>query len=348
LSEVNEAALAGWLADRLEVAAVEIADVGELSTGFSAETLAFDALVDGAQRRLVLRRESPEPPIYPVQAPGLAVEVEIQYRVMEALAQGTRAPLAGLVGFEGDAGVIGAPFFVMDFVEGEVPLVTPSYAAEGFFAEAAPAQRRAMIVDGLRWLAEVHHLDWDGQGLGWLLPPGAAPTVLRQVDIWQSYTERELGRRELPLLDRAFGWLRRHAPEHDPGSVTFNWGDPRPGNMIWRDFSCVCLTDFEAAAIAPFGVDLGWWLMFDRWSHESSGAGRLDGEPTRQEQAAAYFEAARRRPEPTHWYEVFAAARYCAIVVRVTNRAVERGLMPADHEVWWANQATACLEDLLA
>jgi aminoglycoside phosphotransferase (APT) family kinase protein len=345
-------ALAVWLGGRLDSKGpVAITGVEALSTGFSAETLSLQTRWEngtGAHTgRFVLRRESPEPAVYPQQAPDHDVEVEIQYEVMRALRAGTDAPLAGLIGYEGSSELLGAPFFVMEFVDGLVPLVTPTYAAEGFFAEAAPVDRRRMIEDGLRRLAQVHSLDWRGGGLGWLLPDGEAPTALRQVDIWERYTERELAGRRLPLVTDAFEWLRRQAPTHRSEDVTFNWGDPRPGNMIWRDFQCVCITDFEAASIAPYGVDLGWWLMFDRWSHEQSGASRLEGEPTREEQAAAYFDAAGRPPAPTHWFEVFAAVRYCAIVVRIMNRTVDRGLMPADNDYWRDNQATACLQELL-
>jgi aminoglycoside phosphotransferase (APT) family kinase protein len=117
--------------------------------------------------------------------------------------------------------------------------------------------------------------------------------------------------------------------------------------MIWRDFRCVCVTDFEAASIAPAEVDLGWWLMFDRWSHESAGVARPEGEPTRVEQADLYRRLSGRDVGDLHWYEVFAALRYCAIVVRVMNRTVERGLAPPDNPVWRDNQATVCLEELL-
>lgn len=339
-------ALQEWLAARLSTP-LTLADVSPLSTGFSAETLSLTLhFPDSPARRLVLRLESPDPAVYPQQAPGFDVEVDIQYRVMSALAAGTSIPLAPIVGY--DTGeVLGAPFFVMEFIEGSVPLVTPSYAAEGFFADASPEERRRMVEDGVRVLSAVHTLDWEKHDLGWLLPAGEEPTPLRQLRIWRDYTRRELAGRDHPLILGAFDWLERNAPDHDPGSVTVNWGDPRLGNMIWQDFRCVCVTDFEAAAIAPFGVDLGWWLMFDRWSHEHSGAARLDGEPTREEQASLYFELSGRTPEPTHWYEVFAAARYCAIVVRIMNRTVERGLMPADNPYWSDNQATACLQDLL-
>ena len=49
----------------------------------------------------------------------------------------------------------------------------------------------------------------------------------------------------------------------------------------------------------------------------------------------------------THVHEVFAALRYAAIVVRVMNRMVERGMLPPDHVIWLQNPASQCLVDLL-
>lgn len=46
----------------------------------------------------------------------------------------------------------------------------------------------------------------------------------------------------------------------------------------------------------------------------------------------------------TTFHEIFAATRYVAIVVRVMNRTVARGLMPADQTVWLNNPATVCLK----
>jgi len=121
------------------------------------------------------------------------------------------------------------------------------------------------------------------------------------------------------------------------------WGDARLGNIIWSDDRAACVTDFEAASIAPPEVDLGWWLMFDRWCHETYGAARLPGELTRDEQRAGYVSLSGREVGDTSWYEVFAAARYTAIVVRVMNRAVARGEMAADQTIWLDNPATTCL-----
>ena len=76
-------------------------------------------------------------------------------------------------------------------------------------------------------------------------------------------------------MERAFAWLHAERPRCSP--VGLCWGDPRPGNIIWRDAAPVCVTDFEAASIAPPELDVGWWLMFDRTMHEGAGVGASRG-----------------------------------------------------------------------
>ena len=335
-------ALEGWLQDRLpDRPGLRLAHGGAPASGFSAETTILDATWEGGAGKLVLRKETPDPPVYPTQVPGLTTEVEIQYRVMEAL-QGA-VPLAPLHGYEADPSVLGGEFFVMGFVDGQVPVENPMYTLEGWFLDLRPEQRTAMIEDGVRRLAAVHAVDWPRAGF--LLPEGAHPTTRRQLDLWHDYMVRELEGREHPLYDRAFAWLTAHLPEET--EPVLNWGDPRLGNIIWRDDRAACLTDFEAASIAPAEVDLGWWLMFDRWCHETYGAPRHEGEISRDAQRALYEEVSGRTVGDTTWYEVFAAARYTAIVVRVMNRLVVRGLMPADQTVWLENPATVCLQQMI-
>jgi len=351
MSDEKRKPLETWLAKHLTGAeAVRLGAIERLGGGYSAETWILPARVrrDGREQeeRYVLRQETPEPAIYPQQAPGLDIEVDIQWRAMTGLAAAADVPLAPLIGIERDPAVLGSPFFVMGFVAGDVPPVAPPYASAGFFADARPEERRAMLEDGLSILARIHAVDWKAAGFEWLVAPGTTPGVRAQLELWQRYAERELAGRELPLLDRGWQWLHENAPP--PGRLAISWGDSRPGNMIWRDFRCVCLTDFENVAVAEPELDLGWWLMFDRWSHEAFGVPRLPGEPTRDEQRTFYARAAGIPTPDTRWHEVFGAARYCAIVVRVMNRAVARGDMPADQTVWRENPATICLEQLLA
>jgi aminoglycoside phosphotransferase (APT) family kinase protein len=346
------AALEAWLQPRLPDASyLKVVHGGKPGSGFSAETTIIDATWvaggDARNQRFVLRKETPDPPVYPTQVPGLTTEVDIQYRVMTAVAEHSDVPIAPLLGYEGDASILGAAFFVMGFVVGVVPIESPPYPQEGLFTALSPESRRTMLDNGLRALAEIHAIDWKAAGLGWLVPEGAEPTAKRQLDLWTEYAHRELAGREHPLLERALEWLHANVPpEAEPALC---WGDPRPGNVIWRDDAPACVTDFEAASIAPPLVDLGWWLMFDRTMHESVGiTERAPGDLSRDEQRALYEQHVGHPVGDTTWYEVFAAARYCAIVVRVMNRLVERGQMPADHRVWIENPVTPCLEALMA
>jgi aminoglycoside phosphotransferase (APT) family kinase protein len=344
--------LAYWLGPQLGAdGVVTISDGGVPDgIGYSAETLIFTANVptpDGDEaRKLVLRAETPDPAVYPAQVEDIDVEIEIQHRLMSALATHTDIPVAPIVGSDLTDEAIGTPFFVMEFVDGVVPSVDPPYPAAGFFADAAPADRARMVANGVQVMADVHAVDWDAAGLDWLVPAGAAPTLARQLDLWEAYARHELRDRVHPDMETALDLLRRHLDE--PSEPTLCWGDPRLGNIIWKDFGPVSVTDWEAAAIAPAELDLGWWLMFDRSCHEVGGFDRLEGEPTREEQRDLYAQAVGRDVGDTHLYELLAAYRYSAIVVRVMNRWVERGAMPADHTIWLENPAADCLRQLLA
>ena len=345
---VLRATLGGWLGERLG-ADVVVTGLGRPRSGYSAETIVLEASVAGGGNRYVLRKQSPDPPIYPRQG-EVATEVEIQYRVMETLAEHSDVPIAPLVGYEADAAVLGAPFFVMGHVDGEVPVENPPYPTEGFFAEATPSQRGVVLRSGIEVLAAVHRVDWRAAGLDWLAPVDAAPGTAQQLELWRAYGEQELGDRRFPELDAAFAWVAAHLPAREPGGLC--WGDGRPGNLIFGpDFRPRCATDFEAASIASPDQDLGWWLMFDRTMHEFAfgyeRADRPDGDLTREDQGAHYAAAAGRDPEHVDVHEVFAAARYAVIVVRVMNRLVDRGDMPPDHTIWRENPAANCLLALI-
>ena len=212
--------LAAWLRDRQPgTRAVELTGIRRASSGFSADTVIVDCRVDRGstearvEQRVVLRTESPDPPIYPVQVPGWKVEIELQYRVMDALARNSTVPVADLIGYEADPSVLGTQFFVMGYVDGQVPIENPPYTTEGFFLAATPGERGQLIEEGLQLLARFHTLDWRAAGLDWLVTPGATPGLATQLDIWERYGRAELRDREHPLLERASrGCTRTNRP----------------------------------------------------------------------------------------------------------------------------------------
>lgn len=343
-------ALGAWLRARLDADGVDVRVHGRPAGGFSAETILLDADVSIAGttelRRFVLRKETPEPAVYPQQSDQDMPEIEIQYRIMRALGAGSTVPVASMIGYDDRDDVCGAPFFVMTHVDGVVPIESPPYTVEGFFADATPAQRTELVSSGLAQLAAFHAMDRTTLGLDWLTPAGVEPGSRRLVDLWRGFGLAELAGRRHPLLERAWEIIDERLPADD--RVVLCWGDPRPGNIIWRDFAPACLTDFEAACIGPPEFDLAWWLMFDRTMHEGAGIERAAGDPDRDEQRRLYYEHAGRPLVDTSMHEVFAAARYCVIVVRVMNRLDQRGLLPADSTVWLENPASVCLASILA
>lgn len=340
--------LADWLTGPLGERPT-LAVVGKPGSGYSSETLILDAATSAGEQRLVLRRDGADAPIYPAQAPGLTTGVGFQRLVMGAL-EGV-VPLARVLGEDADPSLLGAPFFVMEHVDGLVPIEDPPCTREGFYAAATPEARTTMISGGLRVLADLHAVAWRGSGLDVLDPSGTTPGARRQREIWVGTLREALGGRTSPLIDDAIAFLEVEQPD-DPAAddVRLSWGDARLGNMIWHrtTHQCLCVTDFEGAALAEAELDLGWWLMADRWMHEGSGQERLPGEPTREEQIALYEGFSGRTVGQTGWYEVFAALRFATTAVLVMNRYDAQGVMPEGHTFWRDNPATEVLALALA
>jgi aminoglycoside phosphotransferase (APT) family kinase protein len=319
--------------------------LGKPGSGYSAENLVIGARWDdGTEENLILRRDTAEPPIYPAQSPHTTTGVLLQHSVMDALRRTGCVPVADSLGLEPDPRVLGAPFFVMRHVPGDVPGESPPYTLSGFFCDASPDERFRLVSAGLRMLARVHETDIDDPGLAMLHTPAVKHGPERQLDVWETSLRGGLGGRSSPLFEDCLRWLHAELPPQAP--LVFSWGDSRPGNMIWQDYEVAAITDFEGAALGPRELDVGWWLMFDRWMHEGSGAARLAGEPDRSEQRAIYEQAADASLGSTTWFEIFAALRFATTVVHVMNRWVARRAMPDDQTVWRDNPATAVLADL--
>jgi len=340
-----------WLAMRWAGAeGIRVDDLRAPSgSGYSSETVFFRVrwTAEGTprERRLVLRIDPQVSPVYPQQTVAPWPSVRVQYRAMEAVTRAGGGPIAPLVGFEEGTELLGGPFFVMEFVRGNVPADTPLYSQQGFFVEAAPHQRRRLVESGLSALASLHEIDWRAAGLDWLAPPGTRPGLGRQLEVYRHHADKELRGRTHALLEKAFDWLEREFP--GDGDVGLSWGDARPGNMIFDDFNCVAVTDWEAVALGPPELDLGWWLMFDRFAHEGAATERLGGEPSREEQRAFYARQAGRDVGETHYYEVFAAMRFAVAMIRTGDRLTEAGTVPVSMKLPIHNPGAQVLADLL-
>ena len=165
--EVARHALMTWLRDRLDADDVRLSDItAPAFTGFSNETLLFDVdwtATGRAHRQGMVARVKPTG--YTI---FLESVFEEQYRVMEALGRHTDVLVPPVVGYESDESVLGAPFFVMEKIDGRIPEDNPPYHTEGWVTDIAPADRETMWWSGIDQMARVHQVDWHALGLDFL------------------------------------------------------------------------------------------------------------------------------------------------------------------------------------
>jgi aminoglycoside phosphotransferase (APT) family kinase protein len=284
--------LRGWL-DEQKLAAGEPLEVEPITVG--ASNLIFDLKRGG--EHWVLRR----PPSVPVSP--TAHDMVREFRVLSAL-EGTAVPHPSPLALCEDEAVMGARFYVMEFVDGfcpKDPLPPPLDADSGARREIG-----FQLVEGL---AELARVDWRERGLeGFGRPDGY---LERQVDRWLGQLAK-YRTREIPYLEDVSAWLSGHVPPMgEPGIIH---GDYQLINTLFAHGSPVrlaAIVDWEQSTIGDPLVDLGWLLA--GWHHEGEEpsftaaylAGR-SGFATRDELAARYAERTGRGLAQLDWYRVLA------------------------------------------
>jgi aminoglycoside phosphotransferase (APT) family kinase protein len=347
--EAARTSLLKWFGARLPKATdVWVSEISAPSfTGFSNETLMFDAgwTEDGqANRRSLVARV--QPTAYSV---FLESEFETQYRVMETLGTRTEVRVPRIEGYETDPSVLGAPFFVMDKIEGRIPGDSPPYHTEGWVTEIGPEERESMWWSGLEQMAKIHGLDWRDLGLEFLDNRARGrPGLEQQLAYYEEYfawaKTLQIPPRPNPVAEGALAWIKSHLPEaNEP--LQLCWGDSRVGNMIFRDGACVAVLDWEMVTLGNPVQDLAWWLFLDRHHSEGTGVPRLEGFPSYEDTVHRYQDLTGFgvTPEQLRFYEIFAGFRFAVIMMRVIQLAIRFELMPADTDYTVNNIVTQLL-----
>jgi len=344
--EATRDSLCRWFGGVLPGASdLEIRDLrGPSDTGFSSDTLMFElhSLEAGEARRrdLVVRIEPTGGfPIFP------RYDVAQQFHVMGAMAA-KGVPVPRMRWLESDAGVLGAPFYVMDRVEGVVPNDRPPYHQGGWVFELSPADRSALWWNGLEAMARVHRLDASDPDFAFLPRPAAGRSPIElQLDEYEHFLDWGCDRARLPLLVEGLGWLRAHAPSDEPLGIC--WGDSRLANQIFRDLECVAVIDWEMVFVGNPVADLGWWIGIDRCFSEGIGLPRAEGLPGPAETVARWEDLVGRKAEHVDYYQAFAAFRFAVIMARIAGQMKHYELLPPEHEMDHTNLASFTFERLL-
>lgn len=334
----TRADLARWLEGQTGAERVE---VGELTipglSGFSNETLLFDATWDGEVHPLVIRVEPSGHTVFPSTA------FDAQVQVMQALGAEGSVPVPEVLWFEEGTDVLGARFAVMARVEGQVPGDSPSYHADGWMPALPPDAQARVWTNGLDATAAVHRLDRHAIGLGWVEVPAPA----EQLELDRQYRRFAAGDEPYPCVDRAFELLASTLPSADPAPALC-WGDSRIGNMIFAaDQSVAAVLDWEMVTAGDPVQDLAWYLLLDRHHWEAFGVPRLAGLPERAQTIARWELASGRSAEHLDWYELLGAARYASIMTRVMMLLDQSGVFPGATEMAYDQTGSQLLERML-
>jgi aminoglycoside phosphotransferase (APT) family kinase protein len=325
-----------WLATRLPAgASPRLSELeAPAANGLSSETLLFEATwtQDGTQRHHRLAaRVAPDPanlPVFPIY------DLTAQFLLLEALGEIGTVPVPGVWWSEPDAAVLGAPFFIMDRVDGQVPPDVMPYNFGSWLSEATHEEQRRVQTSSIEVLAAIHAIPDPPERLPFL-PGGDDRSALRaHVNRQRVYYEWVAQGTPSPLIERGFDWLEAHWPAEE-GPAVLCWGDARIGNIVYRDFEPVAVLDWEMAALGPREIDVAWFIFLHRFFEDIALAYDLPAMPhflRRDDVVATYEEASGEALRNMDFFLVEAALRQAIIMSRTQRRQVHFGeaTMPDD------------------
>ncbi|CAM5660885.1 phosphotransferase [Streptomyces narbonensis] len=263
-------------------------------------------VTDGAGRWVVRR-----PPLGHVLA--TAHDMRREHRVISALA-GTGVPVPRTVLFCEDESVLGAPFYVMEFVEG-----TPYRSAQEL-APLGPERTRAAVLGLVDTLVDLHAVDPAAVGLGdFGRPEGFLDRQLRR---WGKQLDASRGR-DLTGIDELHAALGRALPASPPPTVIH--GDYRLDNvLIDGDDRIRAVLDWEMSTLGDPLTDLGLLVMYstplDLPDSPISTTATAPGHPSAAELVERYAARSGRDTSALAWYTAFAWFKLAVILEGIHYR----------------------------
>jgi aminoglycoside phosphotransferase (APT) family kinase protein len=293
--------------------------VGGLAGALRGEVIAggrsnLTYVVDDGERRFVVRR----PPLAHVLP--TAHDMAREYRVLSAL-QDTGIPVPRVIALCEDDSVLGARFYVMEWIDGHV--VRDALPPE--FPDTTET-RRAMSSVLVATLLQLHGIEPGAVGLTDFGHPEGF--LGRQVRRWWQQWEASKTR-ELPSIEE----LRRRLDETVPVQSTpgIVHGDYRLDNVMFAPTDparIVAVIDWEMCTIGDPLCDLGLLCVY--WADDDSEAaartlhGRAitveDGFFKRAELVRAYAAGTQRDLSALDWYVALGAYKLAIIAEGITAR----------------------------
>lgn len=321
----DPAAVGAWLADELVDPRWQQCTLSPIGAGRS--NLTYRVRSDAGA--VVLRR----PPVGTVAA--TAHDMGRERTVISALA-GTPVPVPRVLAWSEGGAPVGAPCFVMELVDGVVPLgeLPPGWATTT--AERARVGQALVEV-----LAELHAVDPVAVGLGEFGRPDGymARQVRRWVTQWeQAGATLDIEATTVADLNRLAAQLAGSVPQTQRHAIVH--GDYRIDNCLFDAADpgrITAVLDWEMSTLGDPMADLGLLLVYWHQAEESPvwrGASyiptptQLPGFPTRAEIVDAYARLSGLAMGPLPWYVAFGAFKLAVVLAGILAR-VRAGMVPA-------------------
>ncbi|MEU2784977.1 MULTISPECIES: phosphotransferase family protein [unclassified Streptomyces] len=261
---------------------------------------------DGTSRWVVRR-----PPLGHVLA--TAHDMKREHRVISAL-HPTSVPVPRPLLLCEDEEVLGAPFYVMEFVEG-----TP-YRTAGQLAPLGPRRTRDAVLSLVDTLVGLHAVDPASVGLeDFGRPQGFLDRQLRR---WGKQLDASRNR-DLAGIDELHATLGRRLP--DSPAPTVIHGDYRLDNvLIGSDDRIKAILDWEMSTLGDPLTDLGLLVMYSMplGTPDSpvSTTAEAAGHPAPTELIQRYAERSGRDVSAVSWYTAFAWFKLAVILEGIHYR----------------------------
>jgi aminoglycoside phosphotransferase (APT) family kinase protein len=321
-----------WLAPMLPGGAAPEVTVesGVDANGMSSETIILTArwTQDGkpAEQRFVTRvaPTAQDIPVFP------SYRLDHQFDVIRLVAELTDVPVPRVRWLEPTGDVLGAPFFLMDFVEGVVPPDVMPYTFGGnWFFDASPESQRLLQDSTIEVLAKLHAIPDPTSTFGFL-SDGSETALERHfawVRSWYDFAVPDIGRSL--LLERTFDWLQANWPaEVAATEPVLLWGDARVGNVLYSDFRPVAVLDWEMTALGPRELDVAWLIFAHMVFQELAGLAGLPGLPDvlrEDDVRATYRRLTGVELGDLHWFYAYSGVMWACVFMRTGARRVHFG-----------------------
>jgi aminoglycoside phosphotransferase (APT) family kinase protein len=264
-------------------------------------------------RKMILRR----PPAG--TKPKSGHDMHREYRVMKALAP--HFPCPRVLAYSEDPALLGAPFYVMEKVEG---IILRRDLPRGL--EYSPERARKLCLNLIDTLIRLHTLDYAAIGLADLGHPEGY--VERQVKGWCERFERAWTD-DVPKCEELMAWIKARQPADAPQPGLIH-NDYRFDNAILDpndQLTIIGVLDWEMCTIGDPLMDLGGTLAY--WIQAGDPPfmqatrmqpSHLPGMLTRDEIAAYYGEKTGRAIDSYDFYYVFGLFRLAVIAQQIYYR----------------------------